>query len=73
MNLKPELLQALVDLGVTSDEVALLQDRMLSAVTGLQASLNALDAQIAQLQSQRATIVAELSAATVTVSKLGDL
>lgn len=73
MNLKPELLTALVTLGVTEPELELLRGRMLSAVTGLQAQLNALDMQIATLQAQRTAVVAELTQANVTVGKLIDM
>lgn len=73
MNLKPELLSTLVALGVTEEELVLLGDRMLSAVTGLQAQLNALNAQIDTLSAQRDAVVAELARGVATVKKLGDL
>lgn len=70
MNLKPELLTTMDALGVTADELAVLQARMLSAVTGLQAQLSALNSQIGQLTAQRAAVETELQAALVTVGKL---
>lgn len=70
MNLKPELLSAMSSLGVTEPELDLLRARMLGAVTGLQAQLTALDAQIATLQAQRDAVAQELSQANVTVGKL---
>lgn len=70
MNLKPELLQAMVSLGVTGPELELLSSRMLSAVTSLQAQLNALDTQLATIQSQRDAASQELAQAQITVSKL---
>lgn len=73
MNLKSELLQTLTDLGVTPDELTLLQGRMLSAVSSLQAGIMALDAQIATLQGQRGELAAELNQASVTVAKLIDM
>lgn len=73
MNLKSELLQTLTDLGVTPDELTLLQGRMLSAVSSLQAGIAALDAQISTLQGQRDELTAELNQAGVTVAKLIDM
>lgn len=70
MNLKPELLSAMTTLGVTDSELDLLRTRMLSAVSSLDAHLNALDAQIRTLESQRSAIAEELAQATITVSKL---
>ncbi len=70
MNLKPELLTTMSNLGVTEPELELLRSRMLSAVTGLQAQLTALDAQIATLTAQRDTAAYELQQALQTVSKL---
>lgn len=70
MNLKPELLSTLTDLGLTAPELELFRDRMLMAVTGLEAQINALDAQIATLESQRDAVAAELAQANVTVAKL---
>lgn len=72
MNLRPELLSTMAQLGVTEAELDLLRGRMLSAVTSLQAQLNALDAQIATLNAQRDVLVGELSQANVTISKLVD-
>ena len=70
MNLKPELLAALTELGVTSTELDLLRERMLSAVTSLAAQLTALDAQISTLTAQRNEVQMKLSGALVTVEKL---
>lgn len=70
MNLNPELMQTMVNLGVTEPELELLRSRMLSAVTGLQAQLNALDAQIATLTAQREAFYVELQQANITVGKL---
>lgn len=70
MNLRPELLATLVTLGVNGDELVTLGSRMLSAVSSLEASLNALDGQIRTLQSQRDAVAAELTQANITVSKL---
>ena len=72
MNLKPELLATLVALGTTNDELTLLSNRMLGAVSGLQAQLNALDAQLQVLNAQRDAVVAELTQANITVAKLID-
>jgi hypothetical protein len=72
MQLKPLLLQTMTDLGVTPDELVLLQGRMLSAVSSLQANLVALDAQISTLQRQREEVAAELGQASTTVMKLVD-
>ena len=73
MNLKPELLSTLVSLGVTEPEIAMLGEKMLSSVSGLQATLNALDAQIATLTAQRDEALSELARGLATVKKLGDL
>jgi chaperonin cofactor prefoldin len=70
MNLKPQLQNVMTELGVTEAELELLRGRMLSAVTSLEAHLNALQAQIATLSVQRDAIEEELTAARVTVSKL---
>lgn len=72
MNLKPDLQQALTILGVSDDELVLLRERMLSTVTGLEASLGALDAQISTLTAQRDAVAAELARASITVAKLVD-
>lgn len=72
MNLRPELLETMSVLGVTEPELDLLRSRMLGAVTGLQAQLTALDAQIATLQAQRDAVVTELKQANFTVGKLVD-
>lgn len=73
MNLKPELLAVLQALGVTEVELELLRGRMLGAVTGLQAQLNALDMQITTLQSQRDAVLVELAQANSTVGKLVEM
>lgn len=70
MNLKPALLQTMSDLGITEAELETLKDRLMFSVTGLQAQLNALEAQITTLSAQRDMVNQELSAALVTVSKL---
>lgn len=70
MNLKPELLTALVALGVTEDELTLLSGRMLGAVTGLQATLVSLDSQLSSLYAQREAVLVELNQANTTVAKL---
>lgn len=70
MNLKPELQTTLTNLGVTEPELELLRSRMLSAVTGLEAQLNALDAQINTLSAQRDEVLVELQQASLTVGKL---
>lgn len=70
MNLNPDLLKVLIDLGVNEAELVILRGRMLSAVTGLQAELTALDTQIAALSYQRNRVAEELEQANVTVGKL---
>lgn len=70
MNLKPELLQTMLNLGVNQEELAMLMDKMMSAVVSRQAAITALDAQIATLTSQREAVFAELQQANVTVGKL---
>lgn len=72
MNLKPELLATMTALGVTAPELDTLKARMLFSVTSLEAQVNALDAQIATLTSQRDAASEELAAALVTASKLVD-
>lgn len=72
MNLKPELLQVMADLGVTEPELETLRSRMMSAVTGLTAQLNALNSQIETLSAQRDALKEELSKANITVDKLID-
>lgn len=73
MNLKPELLDVLTALGVTPEEVDLLRERMLSAVTSWQAKVTALDAQIATLEAQRVEALAALDQGLTTVNKLGSV
>lgn len=70
MNLKPELLQTMTNLGVTPDELDLLRSRMLSAVTSLQAQIYALNAQIETLTEAKAAVIQQLAQANTTVSKL---
>jgi hypothetical protein len=70
MNLKAQLLDTMSALGVTEPELDVLRSRMLSAVTGLQAQLAALDMQIATLQAQRDAVAVELGQANLTVGKL---
>lgn len=72
MNLKPELKSVMDALGVTPDELVMLQGRMMSSVTSLQAQITALDAQISTLNGQRSELAAELAAANVTLAKLAD-
>lgn len=73
MNLKPELLTTLINLGVDKEELVLLGDKMLSAVTNLQANLAALNSQIESLNAQREAVLVELNKGLSTVSKLGDM
>lgn len=70
MNLKPELLAVLSELGVTAPELEPLKERMMSAVTSLQAYMTALDAQIDTLTAQRDAAAESLVQANVTVNKL---
>lgn len=70
MNLKSELISTLNQLGVTETELETLRSRMLSAVTALEAQVNALNSQIATLTSQRDASLAELQQANITVNKL---
>jgi homogentisate 1,2-dioxygenase len=70
MNLKPELLAVMTQLGVTEPELAVLASRMTFAVSSLDAQLNALNAQIDQLTQQRDAVLAELQAGQVTMNKL---
>lgn len=70
MELNPTLLQTMTQLGITPEELEMLMGRMMFAVTNLQATIAALDSQIEQLQSQRKAALDELTAASVTVSKL---
>lgn len=70
MNLKSELLSTLNQLGITETELETLRSRMLSAVTALEAQVNALNSQIATLTFQRDAALAELQQANITVNKL---
>ena len=72
MNLKPELLSTLTNLGVSEEELVLLRDRMLSSVTSIQAQITALDGQISTLQGQKVEAEGRLAQAQVTLSKLLD-
>ena len=70
MNIRPQLLTILTNLGVTEPELETLKARMMFSVTSLEAQVNALDAQIATLTAQRDAVRQELAAALVTASKL---
>lgn len=70
MNLKPELLATLTSLGITETELPVLFDRMMSLVTGLEASINALSAQIEVLSAQRQQAITELEAGKAIAFKL---
>jgi len=70
MNLNPNLLQVLTDLGVDRAELEMLKGRMLSSVSSLQARLTSLDVQLAVLSEQRSQVAKELMEANVTVGKL---
>jgi hypothetical protein len=70
MNLKPELLATLTNLGITEAEVPILYDRMMSLVTSLEANINALSAQIDTLSTQRAELEIQLAAGQAIASKL---
>lgn len=70
MNLKPELLQAMTNLGVSGPELDTLKSRMMFSVNSLEAQVNALNAQISQLTAQRDAAQQELSDALLTASKL---
>jgi hypothetical protein len=72
MNLKPQLLTTLTNLGITEAELPILSDRMLSLVSSLEAQIDALNAQISTLTGQRDAVRQELAAALVTASKLVD-
>jgi len=72
MNLKPELLTTLTNLGITKEELPILYDRMLSLVSSLQAQINSLDAQIATLTSQKAEAEGKLKAGQIIAMKLLD-
>jgi homogentisate 1,2-dioxygenase len=70
MNLKPELLAVMTQLGVTEPELAVLASRMTFAVSSLEAQLNALNSQINQLTQQRDAVLAELQEGQLTMNKL---
>jgi hypothetical protein len=72
MNLKPELLTTLTNLGITEAEIPVLFDRMMSLVTSLQASINALSAQIDTLSAQKVELEAQLAAGQGIAAKLLD-
>jgi hypothetical protein len=72
MNLKPELLAVMTQLGVTEPELIVLAGRMTFAVSSLEAQLNAINAQITQLTQQRDALMVELTNGQVTMSKLVD-
>ena len=72
MNIRPQLLTILTNLGVTEPESETLKARMMFSVTSLEAQVNALDAQIATLTAQRDVSRQELVAVVVTASKLVD-
>jgi hypothetical protein len=72
MNLKPQLLTTLTNLGITEAELPILSDRMLSLVSSLEAQVSALNAQIATLTAQRDAARQELAVALITASKLVD-
>lgn len=72
MNLKPQLLHVMTELGVTGAELETLRARLMFSVTSLEAQAGALDAQIATLTAQRDAARRELEAALVTASKLVD-
>jgi len=70
MNLKPELLATLTNLGITEAELPILFDRMMSLVTSLQANINALSAQIDTLTAQKAELETQLTAGQAIAAKL---
>lgn len=70
MNLKPELLATLTNLGITEAELPVLFDRMMSLVTSLEAQINALSAQIDTLSAQKVELQAQLAASQVIAAKL---
>jgi hypothetical protein len=70
MNLKPELLTTLTNLGITEEELPVLYDRMMSLVTSLQASINAVSAQIDTLTTQKAELEVQLAASQTIAAKL---
>jgi uncharacterized small protein (DUF1192 family) len=72
MNIRPQLLTILTNLGVTEPELETLKARMMFSVTSLEAQVDALNAQIATLTAQREAAQQELSVALLTASKLID-
>jgi hypothetical protein len=70
MNLKPELLITLTNLGITEAELPVLYDRMMSLVTNLQANINALTAQIDTLSAQKVELETQLAAGQAIAAKL---
>jgi uncharacterized small protein (DUF1192 family) len=72
MNIRPQLLTILTNLGVTEPELETLKARMMFSVTSLEAQVDALNAQIATLAAQREAAQQELSVALLTASKLVD-
>lgn len=70
MNLKPELLATLTNLGITEAELPVLFDRMMSLVTSLEAQINALSAQIDTLSAQKVELQTQLTASQVIAAKL---
>jgi uncharacterized small protein (DUF1192 family) len=72
MNIRPQLLTILTNLGVTEPELETLKARMMFSVTSLEAQVDALNAQIATLAAQREAAQQELSVALLTASKLID-
>jgi hypothetical protein len=72
MNIRPQLLTILTNLGVTEPELETLKARMMFSVTSLEAQVDALKAQIVTLTAQRDAARQELSVALLTASKLVD-
>lgn len=70
MNLHLDILAALTAHGITPEELADLQARMLGTVTGLQAEIAALDMQISTLTAQRDELNTRLASGIATVNKL---
>jgi hypothetical protein len=72
MNLKPELLTTLINLGITEAELPVLYDRMMSLITDLQAQVTALSSQIESLETQKAEVEQKLIDGQVIAYKLLD-
>lgn len=72
MKLKPELKSVMDALGITPEELLMLQGRTMSSVASLRAQITALAARISTLDGQRNELAAELAAANVTLAKLAD-